>query len=121
MAVWEENFMLTRKEYLLQKLQEECMEVAQRASKAVVFGLEEVPALEVLPGNTARYNNAQMVMAEVNDLFGVLFMLWDEGILPGLDDVAIKAKRAKVEKYMAYSRKLGILELQHPHDHGSDC
>lgn len=102
--------MLTRKQYLLQCLQEECMEVAERASKAVRFGLDEVPALEHLPGNVDRYNNAQMIMGEVNDLMGVLHLLWVEDIIPTIDYDRVILKTAKVEKYMTYSRKLGILE-----------
>ena len=108
--------MLTRKEYLLQLLQEECVEVAERASKAVRFGLEEVPSLEHLPSNIRQCNNAELIMHEVNDLLGILTIMWAEGLLPPVDQKALEVKKLRVEKYMDYSRKLGILE---PHDHGT--
>lgn len=89
-------------EYLLSCLIEECAEVIQRATKAQRFGLHETQPEQEL-------NNEQRLAAELADLTGVLELLWDEGLrLMGEED-AIAAKKAKVKKFMDYSRELGVL------------
>jgi hypothetical protein len=94
---------VTRTEHLLCSAAEECAEVAQRISKALRFGLEEVQ-----PGQEK--TNAERIMDEWDDLTTVMAMLANEGRLPtrpGGD--AGKAKRAEIEKYLAYSRECGTL------------
>lgn len=94
---------MNRLEHLLFILAEECAEVAQRASKAARFGMDEVE-----PGQSL--NNAQRLMVEVNDLYAALKMLDDEGVIyPNPDFDAIDAKIAKVEKFLEYSRCCGTL------------
>lgn len=93
---------MTRTEYLLWCLAEECNEVAQRASKAARFGLSEKQ-----PGQHA--DNRERLRAELNDLEAV----WRE--LHSIIDLStsahlVGAKQAKIREYMNYSRKLGILE-----------
>jgi NTP pyrophosphatase (non-canonical NTP hydrolase) len=91
--------MMTEQELLLTCLAEECMEVAQRVTKALRFGLEEVQ-----PGQP--HNNAERITGELNDLFAVAMMLEGKG-LPRFGRVeALDAKKAKVRKYLDYS--LGI-------------
>lgn len=100
---------MTRTEYLLTCMAEECNEVAQRASKALRFGLHEVQ-----PGQ--ELTNAARIIQEWVDLVAVVeFMLADEGILnlksfAGNFDSMILAKKEKVEKFMAYSKELGTLQ-----------
>jgi hypothetical protein len=105
--------MLNRTEYLLIKLAEEAVEVAQRADKALIFSLEQVQ--QNVEQNPEGLNNAERLLGEVYDLFGVLEMLFEEGIIARPTDqdwlIAVRAKRAKVEKYMAISRERGCLEL----------
>jgi NTP pyrophosphatase (non-canonical NTP hydrolase) len=86
-------------EHLLTKLMEECCEVAQEASKASIFGLQEV-----MPGQ--ELTNRQRVQKELNDLWAVCEML----VLIDIDRRAIDAKKAKVEKYMEYARSIGTLD-----------
>ncbi len=89
---------MKREEYLLVVLAEECAEVAQRAAKAVRFGLAEVQ-----PGQED--NNARRIERELGDLLAVVELLnlqvWEE-------DKA--AKRVKLNEYMKYSRQVGTLE-----------
>jgi NTP pyrophosphatase (non-canonical NTP hydrolase) len=89
---------MNRTEHLLTKLMEECAEVAQEASKASIFGLQEV-----MPGQPL--TNRERVQKELNDLWAVCEML----LLTTVDRDAIEAKKAKVEKYMEYARSIGTL------------
>jgi len=79
---------MTRSEHLLVILAEECNEVAQRVSKALRFGLEEIQ-----PGQGK--TNAERISDELDDLMAVLEMLCDEGCLDGspFDSSAWAAKR----------------------------
>lgn len=103
--------MLNEVDYLLTKLAEEATEIAQRALKAVEFGLDEVQ-----PGQ--EQSNAERVGGEVIDMITILLMLADLGVEIQASVAAdeqvlnamIAAKKAKVEKYMALSRTLGKLE-----------
>jgi NTP pyrophosphatase (non-canonical NTP hydrolase) len=89
---------VTREEHLLTILAEECAEVAQRASKAARFGLEEVQ-----PGQPL--NNKRRIEAELADLMGVGAML---GLIVRRDEIC--AKRDKVEKFLELSRQMGTLD-----------
>ena len=103
--------MQTKVDYLLIKLAEEASEVAQRALKAVEFGLEEVQPDQ-------EQSNAERIGGEVIDMITILLMLSDEGVeiqkAAARDEAVlnamIEAKKAKVEKYMQLSRALGRLE-----------
>jgi hypothetical protein len=94
---------MTRHEQLLTILSEECIETAQRVSKAIRFGLTEVQEGQPL-------SNAQRIVYEFNDIVAMMDMLHDEGLVEDIiDQVAIAKKKAKVEKYMEYSLKLGTV------------
>ena len=90
--------MMTREQYYLTCLAEESVEVAQRADKAVRFGLEEVQPDQPL-------TNRQRLEQELGDLLGVCDML---GIEP--DKKARSLKAAKVFRYAHYSSDLGMVE-----------
>lgn len=81
---------------------EECAEVIQRATKAQRFGLREVQPEQEL-------TNEERLAAELADLTGVLELLWDEGLKLTGEEEAIAAKKAKVKKFMDYSREQGCL------------
>ncbi len=66
---------LNRTEYLLVKLAEECGEVAQRATKALTFGVHEIQ-------KDQPHTNSERIMQEMVDLAAVVGMLQDEGVLP---------------------------------------
>jgi len=94
---------MTRTELLLTILAEECVETAQRASKAIRFTLDEVQEGQEL-------SNAQRIVYEFNDIFAVMQMLFEEGLIHRtLDYTAINAKKAKIEKWLDYSQKMGAL------------
>jgi NTP pyrophosphatase (non-canonical NTP hydrolase) len=94
---------MNREQYLLTKLMEECAEVTQVCSKALVFGLDDYYKTEY-PSNRIK------IQKELEDLMGVMFMLVKDKTIAPLEQDGIDAKEAKVEKYMQYSRDRGILE-----------
>ena len=92
---------MTRDEQLLVRAMEECSEIAQRFSKALVFGLDETQPEQP-------FSNRSRIMLEFHDLAAVMEMC---GLNPrDLDDDLIRAKKAKVEKYLAYSAECGTLK-----------
>lgn len=99
--------MMTRTEHLLTILAEECAEVAQRASKALRFGLDEVE-----PGQEA--TNAERLFEEYNHVRAVYTMLaWEHGF-PDIDRGYVghkqrEEKERKVERFLAYSAECGTL------------
>ena len=96
---------MNRTEHLLTTLGEEGVEVAQRCTKALRFGLTEVQ-----PGQDL--NNAQRIRGEFIDLLAVMRMLVEEGAIEPVTDAdlpAMEAKRQKVEKFLDYSRAMGTL------------
>ena len=94
---------VNRTEYLLACLAEEAVEVAQRATKAMRFGCDEVQ-----PGQ--ELSNTQRIRQELSDLIAVAEMLEEAGVpvLP-LEVDAIDRKKAKVAAFMEYSRSCGTL------------
>ena len=94
---------MNRMEHLLSIAAEEAVEVAQRATKALRFGLNEVQ-----PGQ--ELSNLERMRGELCDLLAAFEMVYDEaGQRFGIDLDAIAAKKAKVGKFLAYSRDLGTL------------
>lgn len=97
---------MTRQEHLLTILAEECAEVAQRATKALRFGMDEAQ-----PGQP--YTNEQRLEEELCHLVAAWEMLQgcpidiDGGNLRKL----IEYKKAKVEIYLAYSQECGTLQV----------
>lgn len=97
---------MNRTEILLTCLMEECSEVAQRASKALRFGLEEVQAGQ-------DRNNAERIVEELRDLVAVAFLLEEWLELPALFGEGsvdhFIAKRKKLDQWMEYgeARKAG--------------
>lgn len=90
---------MTKEQYLLTVLSEECAEVAKEAAKAIRFGM----------GN--RYHeddpsNEQKLRNEVNEVIAVAKML---GIFTE-DTYKQDLKVAKVEKYYKLSQYLGRVE-----------
>ena len=92
--------MLNKTEHLLTILGEECAEVAQRASKAVRFGLKDIDP-------ERKESATRLLEKELADLMAVANML---GLHIRPEDM--QAKVEKVEKYMGYSRQVGALEQE---------
>ena len=93
---------MTREEHLLTIVAEECNEVAQRATKALRFSLEEIE-----PGQ--EHTNRERLFQEFGDLIAVLRMLFPEDF----DHIPFtewqKNKQEKVERYLEYSEFLGTV------------
>lgn len=94
---------MTRQDHLLVRAMEECNEVAQRISKALVFGMDEVQ-----PGQPL--TNQERIYAEYCDLRAVLGMA---GIDAWANTPRTRAAEAlkveKVERYLAYSATRGTV------------
>jgi hypothetical protein len=97
---------VTRKEHLLTIVAEECVEVAQRCSKALRFGLEEIQ-----PGQSL--TNAARIYQEYADLKAAMELLHAHCVsmadgLPSLGAM-VDAKHAKIAEFMKLSARCGTL------------
>jgi hypothetical protein len=94
---------MNRQEHLMTIAMEECAEVAQRISKALRFGMEEVQ-----PGQGL--TNRDRIRQEYSDLASALEMLGIGAPLGKWMD----EKRAKVETFLRYSEQCGTLKGESP-------
>ena len=105
---------MNRQEHLLSIVAEECVEVAQRVSKALRFGIEEVQ-----PGQDL--TNRERILYEFADLCGAMELAGDgakiEDIIVHLRPL-IDAKKEKVEKFLRYSEQVGTLTSEKPAGEG---
>jgi hypothetical protein len=97
---------MNRAEHILTILGEEGVEVAQRCSKALRFGLKERQPRH-------QSNNAMQIYEEYLDMIAVMEMAIEEGLMPEpfepFAEQWKKEKKAKVEKFLEYSRQIGTL------------
>lgn len=91
-------------EYLLTKTIEECGEIIQNCTKALCFGLDDKHPLK---GNIP---NRVLITHEVDDLEGVVQMLRERGLIGRSSPARIGLKKAKVRRWMKYSRKVKTLK-----------
>lgn len=78
--------------------------VAQRVSKALRFGLEDVQVEQA-------YTNGQRLISELNDLMGAVELLIEKGVVEwSVDREAVEAKKERIKKYLAYSKECGTLQ-----------
>lgn len=98
---------MTKEEHLLTILAEECVEAAQRVTKILRFGFDEVQA------NQPK-TNVQRLEDELYDVLAMWCMLAETGRMadPFLYQQAIEDKKKKVAKYMKMSQALGTLEVE---------
>lgn len=109
---------MTKEQFLLLKMIEECAEVAQRASKQIQFGGFETQGKGSPSTNAsleAQFTNAERLRSELLDLTVITQLLIDLGAFKSVDtfgeyEAAKQAKVEKLNKYLAYSRKLGQLD-----------
>lgn len=98
---------MTKNEHLMTVAMEECAEIQQAISKSLRFGLNNYHP------NNPSIRNGDQIVTEFAQLWGVMTMLVEAGVLPyfsasSLGEVA-QAKREKVAKYMELSRELGLV------------
>lgn len=98
---------MNRREYLLACLAEECAEVQHLVGKSLRFGIENKPEGRAEP-------NSELIVRELIDILAVWEMLEDDSALERVDFCKLEkmqdAKKARVEKYMNYSRNRGTLQ-----------
>lgn len=94
---------MTRIEHLLTIFAEECNETAQRATKALRFGLSDVQPEQTL-------TNAERLLGEYSHIVCAIAMLRREGVLPAVDIHGMaELKRIQVEHFLEYSQSIGTL------------
>ena len=86
----------------LNQVAEECSEVAQRCSKAIRFGLEEV-------GPSEKGNNEERLRGEITDLYASIALLEKHLGVGLINQAGIKPKQDKIERFLNYSREKGML------------
>jgi hypothetical protein len=110
---------MTKEQFLLNKLAEECAEVAQRAIKSVQFGSQQVWKQGEVAGGRADIpneglNNAQRLTSELIDLAIISGLLGELGAISPPTETEFeemeKMKIAKLNKYLAFSRELGTID-----------
>lgn len=93
---------MTKTEYLLSCLIEECSEVQKASTKALRFGLDDKYKDYDTP--------LEQLCAECVDVLAIIKMLQNEGVLPELNiDDGIQKKIDRVNKYIDYSKNRNIL------------
>lgn len=92
---------MNRLEHLLTIFAEECNEVAQETSKALRFGIDEQRDLPT--------SNRERISYEFSQLLAMRGMLFEEGVDIPISLAVMEAKKAKVEKYLLYSKECGTL------------
>lgn len=90
---------MTRIDYLLVVLAEECAELAQACSKAIRFGLNDDYTLQ---------HPKEMIKREFNDVLAVMEILTTEGVFDALplDREMITKKQMKIGQFIEYSEKV---------------
>lgn len=84
---------------------EECDELSQRCSKALRFGLKEIQ-----PGQ--KLDNGERIEEEFKDLIVAVSEMCTtaEIKLKNISKTEAKARIVRINRYLAYSKKLGILK-----------
>lgn len=90
-------------ECLVMQLGEECVEAAQRVSKLLRFGRDEIE-----PGQSL--TNVERLRDELHDIHGMIMILKERGLIeydptPHTDAM----KKAKVERFLAYAISIGAV------------
>lgn len=99
---------MTKAQFLLMKLAEECAEVAQRCSKQAQFGPDEIQ-------KNQEHTNAERLRSELMDLCAIWKLLQGIGEIRPLeqDDLTwhFAMKKNKLRKYLALSAEKGMLPV----------
>lgn len=97
---------MNQSEHILTCLSEECVEVSKDIHKALRFGLDDRNVL-----NPTGPTNRERIVVELNDLFALVDMAVQEGIIPydWLVPSMAAEKCHKVRKFMTYAKSVGAL------------
>jgi cell division GTPase FtsZ len=96
---------VNRVDHLLVVLAEEAAEVAKEATKCLRFGPHESEG-------EFYSTNAERVVEEFNDLYAIMIMLQNEGVLQGkiIRARLLKLKKDSFEKALLWSKDCGRLD-----------
>ena len=97
--------MLTEEQYLLICLIEECSELQQITSKCLRFGVNDYS-----PYDETKTPNWKNLAIELSHINCIIHRLIDKGIIP--KDLPYDGKEERLNKFIEYSRKLGILKTE---------
>ena len=98
--------MMNREQYLLTKLAEECNETAQRASKAIVFGMNDIQEGQYKSNNTR-------LVEEFSHIVAYMELLIDENSVKMDMDFMKKhvdKKKQELKDWYEYSVNRGCVE-----------
>lgn len=99
---------MNKEQMLLTLLSEECVEVAQLASKSIRFGLDSCDP-------TTGKSNVNALHQELIDIISVVqYLNYEHDFNFDFDNIdwkAVSAKKERIDKYMKYSSDLGRLKL----------
>lgn len=100
---------MTREQYLLQCLQEECAEVISVASKYNRFGPESFN-----PEDPEKRTNKFLLTQEIIDVMALINAVGMNGLLdttnPNQAEAGVTKKLEKLDKYMLISEEIGTLQ-----------
>ena len=96
---------MDKRQYYLQKIAEEALEVATAAMKCIQFGNDSRD-----PSEPDGLSNQEYLELELNDLMGAVFAARNCGLVcEGFDREAIRNKELKIDKYYDLCVKLGTV------------
>jgi len=91
-------------QYLLVQLAQEASEVAQAATKCLMFSMEDQHPEKP-------QSNLEALEAEVTDLLGILALLREHDVYIDINNASgVTAKKHKTEHYMKYAARIGTLQ-----------
>ena len=93
---------MNRQEHLLTVLMEECAEIQQAVAKSLRFGLEDRKSIST-------QMNIEDITSELNDLYGIVELINESGVLLVRDENKVKAKKKKVEYFINYAKERGTV------------
>lgn len=97
---------MDKRQYYLQKIAEEALEVATAAMKCIQFGNDSRD-----PNDPDGLSNQKSLELELNDMMGAVFAARSCGfICDGFDREAIKNKELKIDKYYDLCVELGTVK-----------
>lgn len=91
---------MTKQDYLLVCLSEECGEVTRAIGKALRFGLDD-------HNPHTGVSAEEHLNAEINDLYTLILQLQEDGFIKPFDQKAVDTKKAKGLKYYEYAKMKG--------------
>jgi hypothetical protein len=101
---------VTREQYLLIKLAEECAEVSHVALKATQLGLDRE---KTSAGKNVGKTNKQLLVEEIKDLITTIAIIQNENVLPTVYAEELREwqeyRKERMDKWYEISKELGYI------------